>query len=122
MAPSQKASPKTAPTPVRSRSKRGAGTSRRTAARSSAPVTFTTYAWRRLHDGDLIAQASPLAGMGSWWVSAYRTTNAADSAHGAGSYSLLREAQHAADDLVRLHFLHTCRTGVCGRWLRWPED
>jgi hypothetical protein len=123
MAPSRKASPKkTARTLVGAPSKRGAGRSRPTAAPASPPVKFTTYAWRRLHDGHLIAQASPLAGMGSWRVSAYRTTNDADSAYAPGSYSLIREAQHAADELVRVHFSHTCRTGVCGRWLRWPEE
>ena len=123
MAPRRKASPKkTARTSARAPSKRGARPPLRTAARSSAPVKITTYVWRRLHDGHLIAQASPLAGMGSWRVSAYRTTNDADSAHAPGSYSLLREAHHAADELVRAHFSHTCRTGVCGRWLRWPDE
>ena len=122
MAPHRKASKKTARTAVRAPLKRGRGTPRRTAAHSSAPVRIATYAWRRLHDGHLIAQASPLAGMGSWRVSAYRTTSDADAAHAPGAYSLIREAQHAADELVRVHFSHTCRTGVCGRWLRWPEE
>ena len=63
--------------------------------------------------------------MGAWRVSAYRTTNEPDEgepAYEPRAFSLLREAQHGADELARDHFAHTCRTGVCGRWLRWPED
>jgi hypothetical protein len=83
---------------------------------------IVSYVWRRLHGGNLIAQASPLPGMGSWRVSAFRTTSDADAAYEPRTFSLLREAHHEADELVRGHFAHTCRTGVCGRWLRWPED
>jgi len=82
----------------------------------------TAFVWRRLHGGDTIAEASPVRGMGTWTVSAYRTTGNADPVHGSASFSLLRDAHAAADELVRANFRHTCRTGVCGRWLRWPED
>jgi hypothetical protein len=85
------------------------------------PVS-TTFVWRRLHGGNIIAEASPVRGMGSWTVSAYSTSWNADPVHGSGSYTFLRDAHAAADELVRTHFHHTCRTGVCGRWLRWPED
>jgi hypothetical protein len=126
MASSRKTSPKKVTrAPVRAKSTRRAGTSGRTAAHSSAPSRTTTYVWRRLHDGQIIAQASPVAGMGAWRVSAYRTTADADDAEPAyepRTFSLLREAHNGADELVRRHFSHTCRTGVCGRWLRWPED
>ena len=81
-----------------------------------------TYVWRRLHDGHIIAEVSPLLGMGTWQVSAYRATKTDDAAHDARSYSLLREAHEIADELVRQHFNHTCRTGICGRWLRWPDN
>jgi hypothetical protein len=81
-----------------------------------------TYVWRRLHDGHIIAQASPLPGMGAWRVSAYRTSDDGDSVYETRAFSLLREAHQGADELVRRHFSHTCRTGVCGRWLRWPDD
>jgi hypothetical protein len=98
--------------------------SRRAAAESSAPARITTYVWRRLHDGHIIAQASPVPGMGSWRVSAYRAANDGDDGEPAYEprvFSLLREAHHGADELVQRHFSHSCRTGVCGRWLRWPE-
>jgi hypothetical protein len=81
-----------------------------------------TYVWRRLHDGHIIAEASPVRGMGTWRVSAYRTMGKAESAHDPRSFSLLREAHQCADELMREHFQHDCQTGVCGQWLRWPED
>ena len=86
----------------------------------SSPVS-TTYVWRRLHGGNIIAEASLIRGMGTWHVSVYRTTGE-DTAHSPRTFSLLQEAHESADELVRSHFQHTCRTGVCGRWLRWPED
>ena len=87
-----------------------------------SPRMITAFVWRRLHGGNIIAEASPVRGMGTWAVSAYRTNWDADPVHGTGSFSLLRDAHEAADELVRTHFHHTCRTGVCGKWLRWPED
>jgi hypothetical protein len=60
--------------------------------------------------------------MGSWRVSAYPTANNTEVVHEQQAFSLLREAHEAADALVRRHFGHTCRTGVCGRWLRWAEE
>lgn len=87
-----------------------------------AIAASTTYVWRRLHDGSLIAEASPVRGMGSWRVCAYPTANNGEAVHEQQAFSLLRDAHAAADDLVRRHFRHTCRTGVCGRWLRWAED
>jgi len=92
------------------------------AAHTKPVVRIATYVWRRLHDGHIIAQASPVTGMGSWRVSAYRATNEVESAHEPRAFSLLREAHLCADELVERHFSHTCRTGVCGRWLKWPED
>ena len=82
----------------------------------------TTYVWRRLHDNDLIAEASPVRGMGAWRVSAYPTLNNNEGVYAQQAFSLLRDAHAAADDLLRRHFRHTCRTGVCGRWLRWAEQ
>jgi hypothetical protein len=86
------------------------------------PSVGATYVWRRLHDGVLIAEASPVRGMGSWRVSAYPTANSTEAVHEQQAFSLLREAHAAADELLRRHFQHTCRTGVCGRWLRWAEE
>lgn len=85
------------------------------------PVPMT-YVWRRLHSGNIIAEASPIRGIGTWHVSAYRTSANEEAAHSPDSFSLLRDAHRSADELVRTHFQHTCRTGECGRWLRWPEE
>jgi len=95
---------------------------RRAIRSPQAIVAGTTYVWRRLHEGSLIAEAVPVRGMGSWRVSAYPTVNNEEVVHEQRTFSLLRDAHDAADALVRRHFQHTCRTGVCGRWLRWAED
>lgn len=60
--------------------------------------------------------------MGYWRVAAYRTTKSSTTARDTRSFVLLREARERADELVRKHFNHECRTGVCGQWLRWPEE
>ena len=112
---------KAAGAPVLDRPVSAKRTTRATSPRSASTPKSATYAWRRLHDGSIIAQASPVPGMGSWRVSAYRTTEDADVVHDPRAFSLLREAHQAADALVQEHFAHKCRTGVCGRWLRWPE-
>jgi len=64
---------------------------------------------------------SRLEGIGSWLVSAYSARSDANLVRIARSFSLLTDAQRAADNLIRDNFGHTCRTGECGRWLRWPE-
>ena len=87
----------------------------------TAPVT-TTYVWRRLHSGDIIAEASLIRGMGTWHVSVYLASGSGERVHDARTFSLLSDAHRSADDLARSHFKHTCRTGECGRWLRWPEE
>jgi hypothetical protein len=69
----------------------------------------------------MIAEASLLRGMGSWRIGAYRTTGA-DAVTESRSFAVLKEAHEAADALVRRHFRHACRTGMCGRWLRWPDE
>jgi len=97
-------------------------TGERAAVAGRSTTVSRAFVWRRLHGGDIIAEASPVRGMGTWTVSAYRTNPNADSVYGSGSFSLLRDAHQAADELIRTHFHHTCETGVCGKWLRWPED
>jgi hypothetical protein len=85
-------------------------------------VKEITYAWRRLHDGNIIAEVNSNAGMGVWRASAYRVTgHASEVAYTGRAFSLLTEAHHGADELVRRQFGHECRVGVCGRWLRWPS-
>ena len=59
--------------------------------------------------------------MGQWLVSAFSTRNDGRSVRIARAFSMLTDAQDAADGLVGESFEHTCRTGECGRWLRWPE-
>jgi hypothetical protein len=86
-----------------------------------AAAVYATYAWRRLHGGNVIAQVSRLPGMGTWIVSAYSALLEEKLQRMPTSYSLLTEAQDAADALVCETFDHECRTGECGRWLRWRE-
>ena len=88
-----------------------------------SPSLSSTYAWRRLHGGDLIAEVVSVRGMGMWRVQAYRVDDKdRDVTTVSRTYSLLTEAHAAADDLVRSAFAHTCKAGVCGRWLRWTEN
>src|SRR5215831_4750023 len=85
-------------------------------------VREATYVWRRLHEGDIIAEVNSNAGMGVWRASAYRVTgHASEVAYTGRAFSLLTEAHQGADDLVRRQFGHECHVGVCGRWLRWPN-
>ena len=88
---------------------------------ASTPATGASYVWRRLHGGQLIGQVSRIEGIGSWLVTAFSTRNDAGLVRIARSFSMLTDAQRAADSLVRDSFGHACRTGECGRWLRWPE-
>ena len=84
-------------------------------------VREITYAWRRLHDGNIIAEVNSQTGMGVWRASAYRVTGpATEVAYTGRAFSLLTEAHQSADELVRREFRHECRVGVCGKWLRWP--
>lgn len=85
-------------------------------------VRSITYAWRRLHDGNIIAEVNAHPGMGVWRASAYRVNGrASEVAYTERAFSLLTDAHQGADDLVRREFSHECRVGVCGRWLRWPS-
>ena len=87
-------------------------------------VRKVTYAWRRLHDGNIIAEVNASVGLGVWRVSAYRVTVGGPSevAYIGRAFSLLTEAHQGADELVRREFKHECSVGVCGRWLRWPSE
>jgi hypothetical protein len=81
------------------------------------------HAWRRLHDGTLIAEAAVIPGMGLWRVSVYRVNGrASETVYVGRAFSHLIEAHQAADDLVQKEFAHECQTGVCGKWLRWRQD
>jgi hypothetical protein len=98
-----------------------AGRGNRAQPQASSPEA--SYVWRRLHGGQIIAEAELVPGMGSWRVSGYRVKGPANQvAYAHRTLSLLTEAHRAADDLVRQEFSHVCRTGVCGRWLRWRQE
>jgi hypothetical protein len=90
-------------------------------SRVATPSVDPTYVWRRLHGGRLIAEVCRVEGMGSWLAAAYSARNDSDLVRIPQSFSVLTEAQRAADNLVRESFKHSCRTGECGRWLRWPD-
>ena len=78
------------------------------------------YAWRRLHDGNIIAEVAANQGMGLWRASAYRVNGkVSEVAYTGRAFSVLIEAHRGADELVAREFGHTCQTGTCGRWLRW---
>jgi len=80
----------------------------------------TGYKWRRLHDGNIIAEVTPHTGTGFWRASGYRAGGRANEvAYTGRAFVLLNEAHQGADELVQREFQHECRTGVCGRWLRW---
>jgi len=81
-----------------------------------------SHVWRRLHDGNIIAEVRPSAGMGVWRALAYRVSGrSSEVAYTGRAFSVLTEAHRGADDLVRGQFVHECRVGVCGRWLRWSS-
>src|SRR3954471_4600871 len=78
------------------------------------------YTWRRLHGGNIIAEVTSHSGIGVWRASAYKVNGrASEVAYSGRAFSLLTEAHQSADLLVKREFHHECRTGVCGRWLRW---
>ena len=74
--------------------------------------------WRRHHEPDLVAEVAPIQGMGTWRACARRV-----GANGRGelvdhakrSFSLLADAQAAADELLQQHYKHRCN-GSCGEW------
>jgi len=73
--------------------------------------------WRRHHGPDLLAEVAPFDGMGTWRACARRFRSAGDDLvdHAKGSFSLLAEAQAAADELLARHFKHRCNRS-CGQW------
>ena len=78
------------------------------------------HAWRRLHEGNIIAEVNTQPGIGVWRASAYRVGDHTNEVAYLGrAFALLTDAHQGADDLVRREFRHECRAGVCGQWLRW---
>lgn len=94
-------------------------TSKKSALSTRAP-NLVPPAWRRLHEGDIIAEVTSQVGIGVWRASAYRVNGSTNEvAYMGRPFMILSEAQQCADGLVRREFAHECRVGTCGRWLRW---
>jgi hypothetical protein len=86
-------------------------------------VPSNSRVWRRLHDGNIIAEVVTNPGFGVWRASAYRVdAGKSEVAYIGRAFSLLTEAHQSADELVRREFSHECRTGTCGQWLRWRQQ
>jgi hypothetical protein len=73
--------------------------------------------WRRLHYPGLVAETSPVPGIGTWIACAYRQVREADAVCAPAPFTHLTAAQATADDLVRTMFGHVCVL-ECGQWTR----
>ena len=87
----------------------------------TAPALKRRHVWRRLHAGQLIAQVSRADGREGWVASAYSTRNHRRVVRAETNFTSRIQAERAADRLVYETYTHICKTGECGRWLRWPE-
>jgi hypothetical protein len=70
--------------------------------------------WHRRHAPDIIAEVTPVMGMGTWDVGIFRETNPAATRAG-GRFGLLTDAHQAADAMVWAVYQHTCDP-TCGVW------
>jgi hypothetical protein len=74
--------------------------------------------WRRQHGPDLVAEVAPIQGMGTWRACARRLRSTGRHElvdHAKRSFSLLADAQAAADELLQQHYKHRCGH-ACGEW------
>jgi hypothetical protein len=72
--------------------------------------------WMRRHAAGVVAEVSPVEGMGTWEASARATTGARKLVESAGRhFSLLTDAQAAADQLACAMSWHICG-GDCDPW------
>ena len=70
--------------------------------------------WQR-HHGSVVAEVSPVPGMGTWEASA-RLLDPPETERQVGlQFSLLTDAQDAADVLARAMTRHEC-DGACEQW------
>ena len=70
--------------------------------------------WQRRH-GRVVAEVSPVPGMGTWEASA-RLLDPPETERQVGlQFSLLTDAQDAADVLARAMIRHDC-DGACAQW------
>jgi hypothetical protein len=70
--------------------------------------------WQRHHTPDLIAEVTPVPGMGTWTICTFRNPKRVAAHHG-GQFHLLTEAHREADALLAAIFSHVCDTD-CGAW------
>ena len=70
--------------------------------------------WQRRHGPDLVAEVTPVPGMGNWDVCMWREPNRQDVRQGA-SFGFLTDAMQAADALVAVSTGHSCDES-CGNW------
>jgi hypothetical protein len=71
--------------------------------------------WQRRHGDRVIAEVRPVPGMGTWEAGARLTGPPFTEREVGLHFSLLTEAQDAADVLARAMVAHSCDAG-CGSW------
>jgi len=72
--------------------------------------------WRRRHGEHVVAEVTPVPGMGVWQPWACCGPDGLDRRPYQRHFSLLTEAQKAADVMASELFPHRCN-GQCGPWL-----
>jgi hypothetical protein len=71
--------------------------------------------WHRRHSARILAEVSPVPGMGTWEASARLLGPPATQREVGLHFSLLTDAQEAADVLARAMLPHQCG-GLCEQW------
>jgi hypothetical protein len=71
--------------------------------------------WQRRHGERIVAEVCPVPGMGTWEASARLLGPPATERQVGLQFSLLTDAQDAADVLVRAMMPHECDAG-CEQW------
>ena len=70
--------------------------------------------WQRRHSSNIVAQVTPVEGIGTWDVCVFHSDDLATTWDG-GRFGLLTDAHDAADALVATTFAHRCED-ACGAW------
>jgi hypothetical protein len=71
--------------------------------------------WRRVHREHIVTEVDPFGGLGRWRACARRQDRKDRDIEAGPSFSLLTEAQNAADMLAGVAFQHVC-DARCGSW------
>jgi hypothetical protein len=80
------------------------------------------HTWRRQHGPDIVAEVSPIKGLGQWDACAWLVKDPSAVAKSPRKIAALMSAQAAADHLARTTFDHTCDPHGCGDWMFWPQN